>query len=191
MIDLVETDFLLEFRHGMVAELDRRKGRGEFLKVLRENQPGHPHLRGNTSISEANHGEPLIRDDWPMAIIQNIEKRRAAIVVSNRDLLTRTAEQQTRLPRERVSMLIRDIRRQLGPDPPAPPPLADPAQNPMWYESATAPHHDCVACRTFMALTNGKERHILQDRLTAIVAIPGLRTAVFAALVWERITASA
>ena len=188
--DSVTTDWLLEFRNGVVAEVERRRAAGEFLRLLQDNRPNHPLLSEMSVFSEASHGESLTAVDSRNLIIREVETRRAAVVVSNRKLLTATDKARLGLPDKALSKLVHEMQRQLQPKPPEPPSEADPDQNPMWGESAAAPHHDCVASRTFVRRTDHDGIFVVQDRLTAIVAIPVLRVAVFAALVWERIIAS-
>ena len=78
----------------------------------------------------------------------------------------------------------------MAPQPPSPPPEADPDRNPMWHEWTTNKHHETLASRTFVRNKHGGDRSVLQDRLTVTVAIPELRLVVFAALIWERISAT-
>ena len=183
-------DPLSAFRDGVVLEFRTRRESRDFLRLLEEHQPSHSFLQGASLFSEALDAESLLNVDSRNLIIRDVEKRQAAAVVSNRDLLTATEEGRLHLPGQQASGLMVQMQKQLQPRPPAPPWVADPDRNPMWHESASMPFHGCVASRTFVRGTAEGSLYAVQDRLTAIVGIPGLRVAVFAALVWERITAT-
>ena len=179
-------DPLTSFQMAVVEQVRRRNKNGEFLRLLQEHVPG-PHYRLS---SEASGLEPLSSFRSPNPVIANIDKRRAAAVVSDPDLLGVDEPEGTRWANAWVETLMDELREQMAPQPPPPSPEADPDRNPMWHEWMTTKHHETLASRTFVRDDGGGDLSVLQDRLTVTVAIPELRLVVFAALIWERITAT-
>lgn len=180
------TDPLTSFQVSFVEQVQRRKDTGEFLRLLQERDPGPPHRL----LSEVSGLESLLSFGLQNPVITNVEKRRAATVVNDLDLLGVEEPEQPLWTNGRVETLIGQLREQMAPQPPPPPPEADPDRNPMWQEWTTNKHYETLASRTFVRNEHGGDHSVLQDRLTVTVAIPELRLVVFAALIWERITAT-
>ena len=179
------TDPLTSFYTSLVEQVETRKDKGEFLRLLQEYGPG-PLYRLS---SEASGGESLFSFDSRNLVITNVEERRAEITVSNRALLGVERPQGPEFANERIGTLMAELRKQIAPQPPPPSPEASPDRNPIRDEWTTIKHYETLASRTFVR-HNGGGRSVLQDRLTVTVAIPDLRLAVFAALIWERISAT-
>lgn len=180
------TDPLTGFYLSVLEQIEKRKDQGDFLRLLQDHEPG----LGYRLSSEAPGLESLFSFGSRNPVIAHVEERRAAVVVSNRDLLGVERLQRPRFGNQCVESLMVQLREQLVPQPPPPSPETDLDHNPMWDESTTNKHHETLASRTFVRNNGGRHRSLLQDRLTATVAIPDLRLVVFAALVWERITAT-
>ena len=170
------TDPLSECYAAIVEQVRKRKESGEFLRLLRECEPGPPYRLS----SEGSSMEPLLAADS-----RDVEKRRAAVIVSDSDLLGVEHPPRPGWANEWVRPLMAELREQMTPQPPPPSAAADPDRNPMWHEWTTNKHHEALGSRTFVR-NDGGSRSLLQDRLTATVAIPELRLVVFAALIWER-----
>lgn len=179
------TDPLTDFYTSLVEQVQTRREKGEFLRLLRECEPGPPYRLS----SEASSLESLFSFGLRNPVITNVQKRRAA-VVSNLDLLGVDQPEQPHWANECVGSLMAQLRDQMAPQPPPPSLDADPERNPMWHEWTTNKHHETLASRTFVRNKHGSDRSVLQDRLTVTVAIPELRLVVFAALIWERISAT-
>lgn len=178
------TDPLTDFHRSVVEQVKTRKDGGEFLRLLQEHGPG-PRYRLS---SEASGWESLFSLESRNPVITNVEKRRAAAVVSNHDLLGVEQGQEPQFACACVETLMTQLAEQMAPQPPPPSPEADPDRNPMWDEWTTTKHYETLASRTFVRNNDG--RSLLQDRITVTVAIPELRLVVFAALIWERISAT-
>lgn len=180
------TDPLTGFYTSVVEQVEARKDRGEFLRLLQEHEPGPPYRLS----SEASGLESFLSVGSRNPVITNVEKGRAAAVVSNRDLLGAEQPDRPRLASECVDTLMAQLREQMAPQAPPPLPEADPDRNPMWDEWTTTKHYETLASRTFVRNNDIGGRSLLQDRITVTVAIPELRLVVFAALIWERISAT-
>lgn len=180
------TDPLTRFHVSFVEQVQRRKDTGEFLRLLQEREPGSPY----GLLSEASGLESLLSFGLQNPVITKVETRRAATIVDALDLLDVEEPEQPLWTKGCVETLLGQIREQMAPQPPPPSPEADPDRNPMWQEWTTNKHYGTLASRTFVRDEHGGNHSVLQDRLTVTVAIPDLRLVVFAALIWERITAS-
>ena len=180
------TDPLTSFYKSFVEQVETRRDKGEFLRLLQEHGPG-PRYRLS---SEASGWESLISFNSRNLVITNVDKRQAAAVVSSHDLLGVEEPQGPQFASACVGTLMAQLREQMAPRPPPPSSAADPDRNPMWGEWTTTKHHETVASRTVVRSNDNGGRSLLQDRITVTVAIPELRLVVFAALIWERISAS-
>ena len=180
------TDPLTSFYASFVEQVETRKDKGAFLRLLQEHGPG-PRYRLS---SEASGWGSLASFDSRSLVISNVEKRRAAVVVSDHDLLGVEQPQEPEFARACVGSLMAQLGEQMAPQPPPPSLAADPDRNPMWHEWTTTKHYETLASRTFVRNHGGGGRSLLQDRITVTVAIPDLRLVVFAALIWERISAT-
>ena len=180
------TDPLTSFYTSFVEQVEARKDKGEFLRLLQEHGPG-PRYR---LASEAPSWESLFSFKSRNPVITNVEKRRAAAVVSDHDLLGVEQPRWPQFASACVETLMAQLGEQMVPQPPPPSPEADPDRNPMWDEWTTTKHYETLASRTFVRTNDSGGRSLLQDRITVTVAIPELRLVVFAALIWERISAT-
>ena len=180
------TDPLTDFCTSLVERVQTRREKGEFLRLLQEHEPDSRYCLS----SEASSLESLLSFGLSNPVITRVEKRRAAVVVSDRDLLGVEQPQQPLFASACVETLTADLREQMAPQPPPPSRDADPERNPMWHEWTTHKHHETLASRTFVRSNGGGDSSLLQDRITVTVTIPELRLVVFAALIWERISAT-